>query len=366
MTTTLTQTNLKSLLAKLDQGPFISLYLPIEQTRQSTKNRLVLKQLQKSAAEQFTANYPALDWEKFDRQLDQLPEDLLASDSDLPQSFGVIVSATQQVVFPLKIDVEPQVNVADWPNLLPYIGTQQLAVNFDLLTLNQDSFVLYEVSEGEVHELELPGDAPTNLQKALGTELSGGETNFRSFTNGQSGGVGVHGHNTLDAEKEIDHRNYYQAVADYLNGLIAERKRAVILFALPENQSLFRQINKNPYVSEQLSIQKSPLNLSLTQLESEIAPLQKQWQAGLVAILQDRYDAARSQQLALSDRTEILEAARMGRIDTLLISRSEVLTAPSDWLLELSDQVLQYQGRVRILPEDDYPATEPVVAIARY
>lgn len=101
-------------------------------------------------------------------------------------------------------------------------------------------------------------------------------------------------------------------------------------------------------------------------MKSEIAPLQKQWQAGLVAILQDRYDAARSQQLALSDRTEILEAARMGRIDTLLINRSEVLTAPSDWLLELSDQVLQYQGRVRILPEDDYPATEPVVAIARY
>lgn len=362
-----TLTDLKTLLEELDKGPFISLYFPVDKNPMNDKNRLVLKQLQKTAAEHFGANYSQLDWEKFSQRMSQQLETLFDDNNELPMSFGVILSETQQIVLPLNIEVEPQVSVCDWPNLLPQIVAQQRIVNFDLLALNQDSFKFFEVNAGSVKALELAEDAPSNLQKALGTEKSGGETNFRSFTNGQGGGAGYHGHNTLDAEKEIDHRNYYQAVADYLNRVIAERKRAVVLFALPENQSLFREICKTPYLSENLSVQKSPLNLSLQELATEIDPLIKvQWQSGLLNILKERYDTARSQQLALSDHSEILEAARFGKIDTLIINQNQIDHDLSTWLLELSDQVLRYRGKVRIFPEDDYPGEEPVVAILRY
>lgn len=364
--TTQTLTNLKTLLDELDNGPFISMYFPVDKNPFNDKNRLVLKQLQKTATDEFAKNYPQLEWDKFEKQVAQISDELLDPNKEFPDSFGVITSESQQIVLPLNTEVEPIVNVCDWPNLLPYIAAQQMEVNFDLLALNQDSFELFEVNGGQVTKLEVADDAPTTLKKALGTELSGGETNFRSFTNGQGGGSGFHGHNTLDAEKEIDHRNYYQAVVDYLNDIIADRKRAVVLFALPENQSLFREICNNPYLSENMSVQKSPLNLSLSELADELAPVQEQWQAGLLNVLKGRYDAAQSQKLLLSDRSEILDAAWFGKIDTLMIKQNEIEAEPADWLLELTDQVLRYQGKVRIFPEEEYPAEEPVVAIARY
>ncbi|MFC6170403.1 baeRF6 domain-containing protein [Loigolactobacillus jiayinensis] len=364
--TTTTFTDLKTLLNELDQGPFVSLYFQMAPARQADKNRLAIKQLFKSAATQFSDCFPDLAWQPYEQQLTPLLTDIPYWQDNLPTSFGIITSAAHTTLLRLDTAVENQVCVSSWPNLLPQIAAQQLAFNFDLLCLNQDSCQLFAVNTGVAEAINLPADAPTTLQKALGTEVTGGDMSFHAHAGGHGAHVSYHGHNTADAEQEIDHRNYYQAVADYLKDFTAKRQRALILFALPENQSLFRQLVKNPYLAENLTIERSPLNLSTNDLAEALKPLQTQWQAELLAIVRERYDLAANQKLIASDREELRTAALAGQIDTLLLDQDQLDTTTPDWLLELCDQVLRYQGRVRIFPAADYPATEAVVAIKRY
>ncbi|MFD0897029.1 baeRF6 domain-containing protein [Loigolactobacillus binensis] len=364
--TTTAFTDLKTLLTELDQGPFVSLYFQMAPARQAAKNRLIIKQLYKTAASQFSESFPDLAWQPYERQLTPLLTDIPYWQDELPTSFGIITSAAHTTLLRLDTAVEPQACVSSWPNLLPQIAAQQLAYNFDLLCLNQDSFQLYQVEAGNANLITLPETAPTTLQQALGTEISGGDLNFHAHTGGNGGHVSYHGHNTIDAEKEIDHRNYYQAVADYFQKVTAKRQRALILFALPENQSLFRQLAKNPYLAEHLTLERSPLNLSQSELTAAIKPLQAKWQTELLAIVSERYELAINQKLITADHEELRTAALAGQIDTLLINQTQLTAPVADWLLEICDQTLRYQGRVRIFPAADYPATEAITAIKRY
>lgn len=364
--TTTTFTDLKTLLSELDQGPFVSLYFSMAPARQANKNRLTIKQLFKSAATQFSQDFSDLDWQPYEQQLTPLLTDIPYWQDELPTSFGIITSAAHTTVLRLDTTVESQACVSSWPNLLPQIAAQQLAFNFDLLCLNQDSFQLFQVNTGVPEAISLPDDAPTTLQKALGTEVSGGDLNFHAHTGGHGEHVSYHGHNTADAEKEIDHRNYYQAVADYIREITAKRQRALVLFALPENQSLFRPLAKNIYLAEHLTIERSPISLTNSELTTALKPLQTKWQAELLSIVHERYDLAANQKLIVSEPEELRNAALAGQIDTLLIDQAQLTGTTPDWLLEICDQVLRYQGRVRIFPTADYPAAEAVTAIKRY
>ncbi|MFL2029974.1 baeRF6 domain-containing protein [Loigolactobacillus zhaoyuanensis] len=364
--TTTTFTDLKTLLNELDQGPFVSIYFEMAPARQADKNRLTIKQLYKTVAQQFSADFPNLSWQPYEQQLTPLLTDIPYWQDELPTSFGIITSAAHTTLLRLDTAVAAQACVSSWPNLLPQIAAQQLAFNFDLLCLNRDSFQLYQVNAGIAEPVTLTEEAPTTLQKALGTEVSGGDLNFHSHAGGHGEHASYHGHNTADAEREIDHRNYYQAVADYLRETTTKRQRALVLFALTENQSLFRQLARNPYLAEHLTIERSPLNLTNGTLASELEPLQTEWQAELLAIIRERYDLAVSQKLVTTEREELRTAALAGQIDTLLIDRESITSPAADWLLEICDQVLRYQGRVRIFPTADYPANESVAAIKRY
>ena len=63
--------------------------------------------------------------------------------------------------------------------------------------------------------------------------------------NSSGEGVAYHGFSAKNEEVEIDHVNYYQAVDNYFkNEFPNEENLPLYLFALPENQTLFKKIAK--------------------------------------------------------------------------------------------------------------------------
>jgi len=150
---------------------------------------------------------------------------------------------------------------------------------------------------------------------------------------------------------------------------------------LPHNQAVFRAINKNPYLSQHLMIDKSPNNLTLAEMQTATEPVQTKWHTQLAAILLERYDQAKSQQLAMDDPFDMIRPALNGQIDTLIVAAdaqvagslpatdvgmTEPLAAPDNLIDDLVDVVMARNGQIRIIPADRMPTETAALAIMRY
>ena len=165
--------------------------------------------------------------------------------------------------------VDDQYYVDTIPYLLGLVKDKQFNYHYYLLALNRDSMKLYKVDHTTVTPVELPKDAPTDVVTALGDELTGGNLNFstQGSSNGSKEGVAYHSINTKDKEVEIDWVNYYQAVDTFLKDQLDNpEKLPLYLYALPENQTLFKKIAKILIMIAQfqllLHLHKQPFKIS--------------------------------------------------------------------------------------------------------
>jgi hypothetical protein len=237
---------------------------------------------------------------------------------------------------------------------------------------------LYAQRDGRFIEIELPADAPRTLTEALGTEKRGGDLNFNASP---VHGANYHGHNAKAEERDIDQRNYYQQVATYVQAYSQRTQRPLILMGLPHNQAVFRAINKNPYLSQHLMIDKSPSNLTLGAMQTATEPVQTKWHTQLADIMMERYDQAQSRQLAIDDPFDMIRPALSGRIDTLIVAadanvagglptttveQPDPVAAPDNLIDDLVDVVMAMNGQIRIIPADRMPVETAALAIMRY
>ncbi|PIO83146.1 hypothetical protein BSQ39_05925 [Loigolactobacillus backii] len=371
--------DLKTLLNDLQHGPFVSIYLNTLPLRnEAEKSQITYKNLLKEAKEQFTTLFPETNWSAFEAQLTPLLSDATFWRDQLSVSLGIIVNQNEMMVTRLNAAVTQRVSVSRFPDLMPIINNSQRQFDYTLLCLNQDSFRLFKYQGQRFNEIILPEDAPTTLKRALGDEIKGGDLNFRTNGDG-AGSVSYHGHNAKDEETEIDHRNYYQAIDDYLIDHVDSKR--LILFGLSENQALFRQLSKNSALAQHLRITASPANLSKEQIQKQTEPLHQQWAAAIVAITLDRYQNAIPQRKTLTTSQDLVLAAKAGQIDTLLLAQdgfaAGIMTADGldqstsigqrhNLLFDLSDYTLNFGGKVVIIPSEQMPEGQTACAISRY
>jgi len=376
---TMVKNDLTQLMAQRDAGPFIAIYLNTAAVLNDlNRQRLEFKQLVNEARTQLAQRFPSVSFQPFREQFERL-----IGDNDFwlqhtgPQT-GLIANEEQVMIFDLQYPTDNQVIVNSMPAIRPILADRQHEFDFDLLALNEDSLMMYQQRQGNFTIVDLPSEAPATLQDTLGTEKRGGDLNFNSSP---VHGANYHGHNAKAEEREIDQKNYYQQVAQYMQDYSQTTQRPLILMGLPHNQSLFRQINKNPYLSEYLSIPKSPKNLSLGAIQTATEAIQTKWHTQLADIMLDRYDKAQSKQLALSDPFGMIKPALSGRIEMLIVASSanvagtlpstEVLlddpiAQPDNLIDDLVDVVMAKNGQVRIIPADKMPTNTGALALLRY
>ena len=184
-------------------------------------------------------------------------------------SVSIILSPENTFVQRLDVPVDDQYYVDTIPYLLGLVKDKQFNYHYYLLALNRDSMKLYKVDHTTVTPVELPKDAPTDVVTALGDELTGGNLNFstQGSSNGSKEGVAYHSINTKDKEVEIDWVNYYQAVDTFLKDQLDNpEKLPLYLYALPENQTLFKRLLKILIMIAQfqllLHLHKQPFKIS--------------------------------------------------------------------------------------------------------
>ncbi|HAT54857.1 MAG TPA: hypothetical protein DCW31_06405 [Lactobacillus sp.] len=363
---------LTTLLTQQPDAPVVSLYANIDPAdRPHTRLRVqdLIRQAKQRLTQQFGTNW----WLSIEpRLLSALNDDALFA-QNVKESIAVLTTADQIIIDHLSSTVADAVTVSTVPELRPLLREQQRSFDFDLLTLNGDSFKLYQVRNHRAIPTPLPDDAPTTLTKALGTELRGGDVNAVS----RGDHAGYHGHHTKDVGKDIDLTNYFQAVDAFMQAWQKDTKRPLILFALPENQALFRKLTRLPHLSTDYVLNESPATLTTAQIQTKIEPLFDQHaDHEIQSALASYHDAANSnRQIKLP--TDIATAIAHGQLQMLIVADN------SEWFGHLDrDQfiaddragnavpslcvtVLQRGGTVVVVDEDQLPDGQPI-GVSRY
>lgn len=362
----------KKLLTELTSekatGPFITFMLNTHHGHQAVeKDQIMFKNFAKEAKRRFEKKYTDHSFEPFQEKIDQL-----LADGDFwrtgTKSAAVILTADAAYIHRLSITVDDQYYVSDLPYLLAIIKNTQFNYPYYLMALNRDSMKLYFVRNKEVTAIELPEDAPKDMVTALGDELTGGNLNV-SARGGETGSF--HGVNTKDEEVEIDWVNYYQAVDNFLKDLDNPDQLPLYLFALPENQTQFKKVAKNPYYSDKAAISGSPAQVTINDIKKATQKITDQLTEAETQSYQKLIDRKFVDQLV-----DIVPAAKEGKISHLFIATSNLTNgfgADPDVeydrrqvLNEIAENVIRNGGQVFVLDQKDAPDEKSLLAVLRY
>ena len=355
----------KKLLTELTSeeatGPFITFMLNTHHAHQDVeKDQIMFKNFAKEAKTRFEKKYTDHSFEPFQEKIDHL-----LADGDFwrsgTKSVAVILSANETHIHRLSIAVDDHY-------LLAIIKNMQFNYPYYLMALNRDSMKLYLVRNKEVQAIELPEGAPKDIVTALGDELTGGNLNVSA----RGGEVGsFHGVNTKDEEVEIDWVNYYQAVDNFLKELDNPEHLPLYLFALPENQTQFKKIAKNPYYSDKAAISGSPAQAGINEIKQETQKIFDQ----LAAVETQTYKKLIDRKF-VDQLVDIVPATKEGKISHLFIATSNLVDGYGEdpdieydrrqVLNEIADNVIKNGGQVFVLDQKDAPDEKSLLAILRY
>jgi hypothetical protein len=272
--------------------------------------------------------------------------------------------------------------VADSFHLKPLLRILQSADNYQLLGLSRQKISFFEGNRDALDEVELDPAVLRSPREAHGGEAK--EFHVSQWTS-SAGAPGVH-YSEGDRSDivENDATRFFRALdRAILEHYSRPSRLPLLLAALPENQSLFRQISRNPFlISEPINFY--PDDLSGDALRKAawqvIEPHYLERLAGLI----EMFGAAKARELGSENLGDIAKSAVAARVAALLVEadrqipgRIDAATGEiqfadlanpdvDDVLDDLAELVLKHGGQVVIVPKERMPAQTGAVAIYRF
>nr|WP_298166899.1 hypothetical protein [uncultured Pseudomonas sp.] len=274
------------------------------------------------------------------------------------------------------------------PHLRPLLQFAQSVERFQILCLSRDSVRLFEGNREALDEMPLATQVPRTLEQALGSALTEKSQSGLPQGFGRAGERGASmqveaGGSGKQGEIDRDRDRYFQAVDQaILNHHSHPAELPLILAALPEHQTHFRRISRNPMLMDD-SIDCDPSALSPDELRDKAWQTMQPRYLERLAHLLDRYGEAQAQGLASDKLEAIAQAIVANRVATLLVEAerelhghierdsgqvqvaTETQDAP-DLLDDLSAWVLELGGEVLVMPREHMPSKSGAAAIYRF
>jgi hypothetical protein len=376
-----TLVDLRALLATRD-GPCISVYQPTHRTYPDTQQdpirfRNALRTVEASLRRRFPkGGHEAL--------LGRLAT--YADDADFwihgADGLAMFAAPDHFAVFKLQRPVPEIAVVADNFHTKPLLRILQSAERYQVLAISRAEVRLYEGNRDSLDRLQLEG-VPATVEDALGEELTTPYQKVSSYGDGAGGPGMYHGHGSKKDEVDLDRDRFFRAVD---RAVIEHYSRPsglpLVLAALPEHQSHFRQISRNPMLVS-AGIEGNPHGLDEAGLRAAawraIEPLYHQ----RLDRLKDAFAEASAHARGSDDPAEIAAAAVQGRVGTLLVEAERTLPgrigpdgrieqgelpdpAIDDVFDDLAENVLRTRGEVVVVPRARMPSNTGVAATYRF
>lgn len=342
----------------------VSIFLPTHTvSRETDQDRILLKDLIKAALAQMEddgedkAVVAALRARFEPLRADQTFWDHLGV------GLAIFATAESIEVYRLPRAVLAHAEVSDRFHLKPLVPLLTFPRTALLLELSQNEVRLSEISEGEAHAIDAPG-MPTSLEAYL-THLTGG---------GLSGAAG--------SENKVRERQFTRAVEAAIKPVLAGRTTPLVLAGVETIVSLYREADTYAHTLSE-SISGNQAHRARGEAAGDARRLVESRFNGEIRGRLERVASLRGAGLSSTDVAEISQAAKEGRVETLMVdveneiygqlgdkavgSAPDAATASTyDLLDELVGLTLRKGGEVFGVVEDKLPKGVKAAAIFRY
>ncbi len=378
--------SLNELLHPEFAGPYLSFYQPTHPQHPDNKqDPIVYRNLLKQAEESLAAQHSNEVVAKLMAPLQELASDFNFW-NHTAHGLAIFRADGYFRVMHLQRHTHPIAVVADSFHVKPLLRIVQSADRFHVLCLTRNHVRLFEGNRDGLAEVQLHQDVPRDVGAVIGDDLPEPVSRIRSVP-GLGAGAGAevrHGHGGKDDLVDQQTERFFRAVdREFTRHHSQQAQHPLVLAGLPENQAVFRAISQNSHLLEQ-GIDANPDALSNVELRTQawrvVEPLYLQRLAGFV----DRFHAARADQQASADLSDVAVAAVGGRVNVLLVDADQQipgrldpetgaieraqreLGVGDDLLDDLAEQVLRSGGEVVMVPAERMPVDSGLAAIYRF
>ncbi len=373
-------------LLSVNRAPCLSLYMTTHRShpvnlQDPIRFQNLVKQLEESLLEQ----YSAVDVKKFLEPFETLGNDEEFWNHTL-DGLAVLGSADFFKVIRIPITVQEFAVVADSFHTKALRKYLQSVDRYHVLSLSLHNILLFEGNRHSLVEVELHPDISKTITEALGDELTEKHSTVASY-----GGVGGessdmhHGHGGKKDQVDKDAERFFRVIANTIyDNYSKPTGLPLILAALPEHHSLFQKVNKNPLLLPN-SIAVNPESITTDKLIKLAWEIMEPDYLLKLESLAHKFEQAKANGLGSDNIEEVIEAAEVGRVDTILIEADRVIaerlrnkntgrfkqadsTQPKldDLLDDIGELVTRMGGKVMVIPPEKMPAKTGLAAIFRY
>ncbi|NTU88740.1 MAG: hypothetical protein HGA54_02380 [Actinobacteria bacterium] len=370
----------RSLLTEEYEPPCVSIYFPTHRSSpEKLQDPIRFRNLIRQAEKDLQEKYPDANANKILAPFRELLEDDGFWNTTL-DGVGLLGSAGKVEVYPLKTEVGEEVLVADRFYTRPLMSIFEPAGNYHVLGLELHRIKLFEGDRHTVREIDLGPDAPKTIEAALGDQLT---QTYQSISSNARGTASTfHASGARMDEVDIDAIKYFRIVDRWIfENYSRPSGTPLILAALPEHHSDFRDISKNPLLEPE-GIMADCSSLSPEEMIAKASEIVNHHRTALEEDAIKQYGFAYGRGNASEDIAEIARAVAEGRVATLLLESgrrvggtideatgaveySDEPMAP-DVLGQLGELVVRTSGDVLILPADRMPVSTGVAGTFRY
>jgi hypothetical protein len=301
------------------------------------------------------------------------------------QSNGLAMFITPDFSKYMNLSIEPVTSfyVGSLLHILPLIQAYIDNGVFYLLVLSQHIVKLYEANHYTKTEVKL-SDVPKDIEEMLRFDISQDNISARSLPAGSISGKGAMYYGSADLK--LNKRNvdrFVQIIAAAVNKKLFNQNAPLIVAAVEYEQSMFRMHCTYPYLVSK-GIDGNPDQIKVDSLHNQawdiLADYLNKDQEKYITLYNDFSNTDKTS----SDLNAILQAAYMGRVDTLFVDTNKRMFGIFDTKslsLEIHEKqkgvdedilnlaaiyTLKNEGRVFPLNKRLANKNEPAAAIFRY
>ena len=380
----ITKDLVKQLLAT-DLTPCLSLYMPAHRSHpDNQQDPIRFKNLVKQLEESLLLKYSSAEAQKLLR-----PLEAMADDNDFwnhtSEGLGVFCANGFFKTVGLPIAVAELAVVADSFHTKPLRQYLQSTDRYHVLGLSLHEIHLYEGNQHSLVEVKLHADITKSMEELTGNEDVKEKHLTVASYGGTRGESSHHGHGGYKEEVDKDTERFFRSVAGEIAEFYSKPTRwPLILAALPEHHSLFRQVSKNPMLLPE-GITLNPDTLTKEKLVSKAWEIMEPEYLKKLDNLAGKFMQARVNGKGSDDYKEIAVAAVEGRVETLIIESDRIIPVRitnlvtgntqkkdiqnpkvDDLLDDMGELVTRMGGHVMVFPTDRMPSKTGMAALFHY
>lgn len=359
--------------------PCLSLYQPTARHHPGNQQdpirfRNLVRELERS----LRASYPAHDPRSMLRPFEALEQDREFWNRAL-DGLAVFAAPDRFRVYTLPRPVSELAIVAESFHIKPLIRFLQSADRYQVLGVSREKVGLFEGNRDALDEVELdpavprvPSEASVGEAKKVGVSAWASSAGVPGVQFSKGSRSDLEDDETARFFRAVD-----RAILDRYSG---PTQLPLILAALPENQSFFRGITRNPFLLPgEVTVYPDAVTSDALR-ERAWAAMEPHYRARLAGLV-DRFGTARAGELGDDDPDRVAASAVAARVGTLLAEADRHVpgridpetgaitlggSGVDDVLDDMAELVLAKGGEVVIVPAEHMPTRTGIAAIYRF